>query len=177
MNAPFDEMRRLHDRGPSARGLVVDIEGVKLGPDCVLVARSKTGYRRIDAGVLHRLVKTTFGAGHSLERFSIVLDRITAALDAGDIVKAQHPFDHRAETDMRATLRVFFRLVVVAGVAILSDGALADTNEIPFKIDAPTARRLVLQAICEDASRLLSNEAARWTYMIVRVTAYARSTV
>lgn len=89
MNAPFAEMRRLHDRGPSARGLVVDAHGVMLGPDCVLVARGKTGYRRINAGVLDRLVKTTFGAGPSLARFSIVLDRITAALDAGDIVKAQ----------------------------------------------------------------------------------------
>jgi mannosyl-glycoprotein endo-beta-N-acetylglucosaminidase len=89
MNAPFAEMRRLHNRGPNARGLIVDADGVMLGPDCVLVARSKTGYRRIDAAVLDRLVKNTFGAGHRLERFSIVLDRITAALAAGDVVKVQ----------------------------------------------------------------------------------------
>jgi hypothetical protein len=89
MNAPFTEMRRLHDRGPRARGLVVDAEGVMLGPNCVLVARTKGGYRRIDAAAVDQVLKTTFGDAHPLRRFSLVLDRITDALTAGDLVKAQ----------------------------------------------------------------------------------------
>lgn len=89
MNALFAEMRRLHDRGPMARGLVLDADGVMLGPNCVLIARTKTGYRRIDAAGLDRVLKTTFGTDHRLQRFSVVLDRITEALAAGDLVKAQ----------------------------------------------------------------------------------------
>lgn len=89
MNAPFAEMRRLHDRGPSARGLVVDTSGVMLGPDCVLVEPTNGNYRRINSDELDRLLKTTFGHNHGLGRFSIVLDRITEALAAGDLVKAQ----------------------------------------------------------------------------------------
>src|SRR5260370_11125472 len=38
-------MRRLHPRGPSSRGMTVDVEGAMLGPDCVLVRRTPEGYR------------------------------------------------------------------------------------------------------------------------------------
>jgi hypothetical protein len=62
--------------------------GVMLGPDCVLVQRTNGGYCRINAAALDKLVKTAFGDDH-LRRFSPVLDRITAALAAGDLVKAQ----------------------------------------------------------------------------------------
>jgi hypothetical protein len=60
-----------------------------LGPDCVLVERTNDGYRRINAAALGKLVKTAVGDDHHLQRFSLVLDRITAALAAGDLVKAQ----------------------------------------------------------------------------------------
>lgn len=60
---------------------------------------------------------------------------------------------------MRATTRMLFFLTVAIGVgAIRSDGAFSTTKEIPFKIDASTARRLVLEAIGEDASDLLLND-------------------
>jgi hypothetical protein len=85
----FAEMRRLYERGANARGLVVDAEGVMLGPNCALVERTSDGYRRINAAALDKLVKTAFGDDHPLRRFSLVLDRITAALAAGDLVKAQ----------------------------------------------------------------------------------------
>ena len=52
-------MRRLHPRGAGARGIVVDAEGVMLGPDCVLVRRSGNRYRCIDrdeAAALQALV-------------------------------------------------------------------------------------------------------------------------
>jgi hypothetical protein len=89
VSAPFAEMRRLYDRGPAARGLVVDTEGVMLGPDYVLVARTNARYRRIDAAALDQVLKATFGKDHHLRRFSLVLDRITDALAAGDLVNAQ----------------------------------------------------------------------------------------
>jgi len=89
MNSPFAEMRRLYDRDPSARGLVVDAEGVMLGPNYVLVARTNGSYRRLNAAALDRLLKVTFGNDHTLRRFSHVLDRITDALAVGDVVKAQ----------------------------------------------------------------------------------------
>src|SRR5262249_49328504 len=89
MNAPFAEMRRLHDRGPNGRGLGVDADGVMLGPYCALVTRASGGYRRVDAAALERLLKTTFGHNHHLDRFSIVLEHIIEALAAGDLVKAQ----------------------------------------------------------------------------------------
>jgi hypothetical protein len=91
LNAPFAEMRRLHERGPNARGLVVDAEGVMLGPDWALVKRTSGGYRRINAAALDQLLKGTFGKDHHLRRFSLVLDRITDALAAGDLVNAQLP--------------------------------------------------------------------------------------
>jgi hypothetical protein len=53
-----------------ARGLVVDIGGVMLGPNCVLVERVRGGYRRIDAAALDQLLKTTFGDAHPLRRLS-----------------------------------------------------------------------------------------------------------
>ncbi|HEV2551475.1 MAG TPA: hypothetical protein VGU20_29460 [Stellaceae bacterium] len=89
MNAPLAEMRRLYDRGPSARGLVIDADGVMLGPDCILVACTNGSYRRIDAAALDQVLKTTFGEAHPLRRFSLVLDRIADALAMGDVVKAQ----------------------------------------------------------------------------------------
>jgi len=49
-----------------------------------------------------------------------------------------------------------FLLIAVIGTAIfVSDGALADEKELPFKVDAPTARRLVLEAIGPQLSDLL----------------------
>jgi hypothetical protein len=45
----LEPLRRLHPRGPGARGVVVDAEGAMLGPDCVLVHRTPQGYRALPA--------------------------------------------------------------------------------------------------------------------------------
>lgn len=45
MHPISQSMRRLHSRGPSSRGVTVDIDGAMLGPDCVLVRRMSDGYR------------------------------------------------------------------------------------------------------------------------------------
>lgn len=48
---------------------------------------------------------------------------------------------------MSATVRVLFSLIAGVGIAtILGNAALADTKKIPFKINEPTALRLVVEA-------------------------------
>ena len=89
MDALFATMRKLHSRGPAAHGLVVDEEGVMLGPDCVLVERTAQGYRRVGDDQLMRLQGVAFGEGDHHPRLPLVLDRIAGALDEGDLVRAQ----------------------------------------------------------------------------------------
>jgi hypothetical protein len=89
MDGLFATMRRLHERGPRSRGLVVDAEGVALGPACVLVRRTPAGYRRADVGQIADLTRSVFGHDARLDRIPIVLARITDALSAGDLVRAQ----------------------------------------------------------------------------------------
>lgn len=89
MDHPFSTMRRLHARGPAARGLVVDNDGVMLGPDCVLVWRQGGEYRRTSDETLERVQQFAFGNSAATERLPVALDLITRALAAGDLVKAQ----------------------------------------------------------------------------------------
>lgn len=46
----IEAMRRLHPRGPDSRGVAVDADGAMLGPDCVLVRRTPTGFRTVAPG-------------------------------------------------------------------------------------------------------------------------------
>jgi hypothetical protein len=89
MEAPFANMRRLYRRGKDARGLVIDRDGVMLGPDCVLIEHSGGDYRMVWRSGLRWLARDTLGSAPGLERLPIVLDRIAVALAAGDLVKAQ----------------------------------------------------------------------------------------
>ncbi len=87
---PFGTMRRLYDRGPGCRGLAVDAEGVMLGPDCVLVHRLPGGrYRPAGPDAVALLARALFDDDAGLRRLPIVLSGIVAALDRGDLVKAQ----------------------------------------------------------------------------------------
>ncbi len=43
----LDNMRRLHPRGPTSRGISVDIDGAMLGPNCVLVEANLGAHRPI----------------------------------------------------------------------------------------------------------------------------------
>ncbi len=87
---PFATMRQLYERGPHCQGLAVDAEGVMLGPDCVLVRRLPGGgYRSAGPDAVALLARTVFDDDVRLRRLPIVLSGIVAALDHGDLVKAQ----------------------------------------------------------------------------------------
>jgi hypothetical protein len=87
---PLPPMRRLYERGPRCHGLAVDAEGVMLGPDCVLAQRLPGGgYCSADANALALLALAVFDDDTRLRRLPLVLSGIVAALDRGDLVKAQ----------------------------------------------------------------------------------------
>jgi hypothetical protein len=71
------------------RGLSVDLSGVALGPDCVLVRRTAAGYERAGLGEIVDLTRAVFGRDARLDRIPILLTRITEALAAGDLPRAQ----------------------------------------------------------------------------------------
>jgi len=87
--SPFAQMHRIYERGRRSRGLVVDRDGVALGPDVELVSRSAAGYRCARTDDLVRLTHLVFAGDARLRRLPRVLARIARALDAGDLVKAQ----------------------------------------------------------------------------------------
>ncbi len=89
MDGIFTDMRRLYERGRTARGLVVDAEGVVLGPDFVLVRRTSCGYRPCDATHLDLVRKVVFNDDDRLQRLPGILTAIAQALDARDMVRAQ----------------------------------------------------------------------------------------
>jgi hypothetical protein len=85
----FERMRRLHPRGPAARGVVVDADGATLGPDCALVRRTAQGYRllaREEAAVLQDFL---FGESGEPDWLFRQCQRIAAALDNDQIALAQ----------------------------------------------------------------------------------------
>jgi restriction endonuclease fold toxin 5 of polymorphic toxin system len=87
---PFATMRQLYPRGAHCQGLAVDAEGVMLGPDCVLVHRLPGGgYRSARPDAIAHLARAVFDDDVRLRRLPIVLSGIVAALDRGDLVKAQ----------------------------------------------------------------------------------------
>src|SRR5579883_2569914 len=85
----FASMRRLHVRGPACRGLVVDEEGVALGPECILVRRTPHGYRRAGDDKIVLFAREAFGDEPRLRRLPTILAGIAQALNAGDLVRAQ----------------------------------------------------------------------------------------
>ncbi len=89
MPFPLASMRRLYERGPGARGLVVDRDGVMLGPNAVLVRRTPQGSRVASIGDIAVLTRVVFGEGARLDRLPLALSLIAKALDASDVVKAQ----------------------------------------------------------------------------------------
>lgn len=87
--SPFSRMRRLHERGPRSRGLVVDRDGVALGPAIALLRRSEAGYVCLSPDILMRVARMAFGDDVWLEKLPTILAKIAKALDAGDLVKGQ----------------------------------------------------------------------------------------
>lgn len=82
-------IRQLHARGPLCRGLAVDLEGVVLGANCVLVRRCGRGYRLVDFGETGQFLKLALGGHHDVQNLELQLDGIQRALTDGYLAKAQ----------------------------------------------------------------------------------------
>jgi hypothetical protein len=85
----FDNMRTLHPRGPTNRGICVDADGAMLGPDCILVEHGLGSNRPIDrraAGVVQGLLLPDQGDSDWLFE---QCGRIARALDEGQVALTQ----------------------------------------------------------------------------------------
>lgn len=90
MVAGFGEQeRRLYDRDGNARGLVVDRDGVLLGPDCPLVEKGQGGFRTIDLSLARRLLHDVFAYDEDPRPFVGLCRAIGKALDDGNLLRAQ----------------------------------------------------------------------------------------
>src|SRR5262249_7365668 len=82
-------MRRLRPRGPSSRGIAIDVEGAMLGPDCFLVRRTPEGYRCVsqdEAAAIQALIVDRTDDPDWLFR---QCRRIAKALSEGEVALAQ----------------------------------------------------------------------------------------
>lgn len=82
-------MRRLHPRGAVGSGICVDVEGVTIGPDCVLVRRTSHGYNSIDREDASALQKCLFDAMSDQDWLFRQCKRIADALNQGEVALAQ----------------------------------------------------------------------------------------
>jgi hypothetical protein len=85
----LDTMRQLYPRGPVNRGICVDPDGATLGPDCVLVRRTRSGFRPIERGDASMLQKCALGADRDQDWLFRQCQRIADALNRGEIALAQ----------------------------------------------------------------------------------------
>ena len=102
----FPTLRCLHARGAMSRGLVVDEDGVSLGPDCMFVRRTSTGYRVVNPVEVETILRYAFRDRDDFSELALRLNRIARALEAGDLAKAQIlglqlPFDELDEEELR----------------------------------------------------------------------------
>jgi hypothetical protein len=85
----LDNMRQLYPRGAANRGICVDPDGAMLGPECVLVRRTITGFRGIERDDASTLQKCVFGADREQDWLFRQCQRIADALGRGEIALAQ----------------------------------------------------------------------------------------
>jgi hypothetical protein len=86
MPAGFGEQeRRLYSRSAHAEGLVVDADGVLLGPDLPLVQRTRSGFQAIRLPVAKRLLRDVFAYDDDPRPFVALCRSIGKALDEGAI--------------------------------------------------------------------------------------------
>ncbi len=83
------DMRRLHPRGAANRGICVDIEGAMLGPDCVLVGRTRHGFRALERGQASTLQKCVLHTAPDDDWLFRQCERISDALNKGEVALAQ----------------------------------------------------------------------------------------
>ena len=157
---PLPPMRRLYERGPRCHGLAVDAAGVVLGPDCILVQRLPDGgYRSADANALALLAHAVFEDDTRLRRLPIVLSGIVAALDRGDLVKAQLlgleiPIDRLDELRLE-------RLHRAAELLKYDSGELRDQNGRWAREDNAVPKASLLRRLAPAALRALAQLGAR----------------
>jgi len=84
-----ENMRRLHSRGATNRGICVDAEGAVLGPACVLVSRTAHGFRAIEVGAASTIQKCLIDGDRDRDWLFAQCQRIADALDMGEIALAQ----------------------------------------------------------------------------------------
>jgi hypothetical protein len=85
----IENMRRLHPRGAANRGVCVDAEGAMLGPDCILVRRTPHGFRALERGHAAALQRCVFDLARDDDWLFRQTQRVTDALDRGEIALAQ----------------------------------------------------------------------------------------
>lgn len=89
MNLELGPGRRLYTRGPDSRGLIVDDEGLALGPDCQLVRRSENGYETANRRDIRTLLDLAFDYRGDEGPFHRQCGAIAKALNDGKMVRAQ----------------------------------------------------------------------------------------
>lgn len=81
--------RRSHARNPSSRGISVDIEGVGLGPNCVLVRRTAAGYRCVNQDEAEAIQALVLGGENDPDWLFRQCHRIVDALADQNLALAQ----------------------------------------------------------------------------------------
>jgi hypothetical protein len=82
-------VRRLHARGSTGRGMVVDHGGAMLGPDCVLVQRTAHGYRCATRSEVATVQEIVFGNDCRPNWLFDQCCRIAEALNDNQVALAQ----------------------------------------------------------------------------------------
>jgi hypothetical protein len=85
----FDTLRRLHPRGPSSRGVAVDVAGALLGPDCVLVRRTPQGFRCVAPGEARAIQAAALSCLADPDWLFEQCQRIAGSLAKGETALAQ----------------------------------------------------------------------------------------
>lgn len=83
------DMRRLHPRGAATKGICVDVEGATLGPGCMLVRRTSSGYYAVDRREAIAIQKSTFGGTDDTDWLFRQCQHIADALNRNEVALAQ----------------------------------------------------------------------------------------
>lgn len=93
-------MRRLHARGSASKGLVVDEAGAALGPKCILVRRTLSGFQCATPGEAAAVQNFVFGKTKPPDWLFEQCCRIAQALKDDQVALAQIYGVHSAPPDL-----------------------------------------------------------------------------
>jgi Restriction endonuclease fold toxin 5 len=85
----LENIRRLHPRSPANPGICVDHDGAMLGPDYVLVDRTRHGFRSISREAALALQKCVLSGERDDDWLFRQCERISDALNKGEVALAQ----------------------------------------------------------------------------------------